>query len=78
VTSTPTGIGQADQLPESRRGRGGLEAGDESAVLSWFPLKPLLACLVAEQDGVGIVGGVLLLDLAYEEDVKAETDMNVV
>jgi ribonuclease PH len=26
----------------------------------------------------GIVGGVLLLDLAYEEDVKAETDMNVV
>jgi ribonuclease PH len=27
---------------------------------------------------VGIVGGVLLLDLDYEEDVKAETDMNVV
>jgi ribonuclease PH len=27
---------------------------------------------------VGIVGGVLLLDLTYEEDVKAETDMNVV
>ncbi|MDX6355326.1 MAG: ribonuclease [Streptomyces sp.] len=27
---------------------------------------------------VGIVGGVALLDLAYEEDVKAETDMNVV
>ena len=27
---------------------------------------------------VGIVGGVPLLDLAYEEDVKAETDMNVV
>jgi ribonuclease PH len=27
---------------------------------------------------VGIVDGVALLDLAYEEDVKAETDMNVV
>ncbi|GAB2593401.1 ribonuclease PH [Streptomyces capparidis] len=27
---------------------------------------------------VGIVGGVPLLDLAYEEDVRAETDMNVV
>ncbi|MEW1774879.1 ribonuclease PH [Streptomyces sp. NPDC086777] len=27
---------------------------------------------------VGIVGGVPLLDLCYEEDVRAETDMNVV
>jgi ribonuclease PH len=27
---------------------------------------------------VGIIGGVLLLDLAYEEDVKAETDINVI
>ncbi|MCG7206994.1 MULTISPECIES: ribonuclease PH [Streptomyces] len=27
---------------------------------------------------VGIVGGIPLLDLCYEEDVKAETDMNVV
>ncbi len=27
---------------------------------------------------VGIVGGVPLLDLCYEEDVKADTDMNVV
>lgn len=27
---------------------------------------------------VGIVGGVPLLDLRYEEDVKADTDMNVV
>ncbi|KRV47736.1 ribonuclease PH [Wenjunlia vitaminophila] len=27
---------------------------------------------------VGIVGGVPLLDLAYEEDVRAETDMNVI
>jgi ribonuclease PH len=27
---------------------------------------------------VGIIGGVPMLDLCYEEDVKAETDMNVV
>ena len=27
---------------------------------------------------IGIVGGAPLLDLAYKEDVKAETDMNVV
>jgi ribonuclease PH len=27
---------------------------------------------------VGIVGGVPMLDLCYEEDVRAETDMNVV
>src|SRR5437660_761138 len=27
---------------------------------------------------VGIIGGVPMLDLAYEEDVRAETDMNVV
>lgn len=35
-----------------------LESGDESAVLSWFLLKPLLACLVVEQDGlvVGVAG----------------------
>ena len=38
---------------------------------------PPLAGAVAA-GGVGIVGGVLLLDLDYEEDVKAETDMNVV
>jgi GNAT superfamily N-acetyltransferase len=35
-----------------------LEAGDEPAVLAWFLLKPLLACLVAEHDGlvVGVAG----------------------
>jgi GNAT superfamily N-acetyltransferase len=35
-----------------------LEAGDEPAVLAWFLLKPLLACLVAEQDGLvaGVAG----------------------
>lgn len=38
--------------------------------------KPLTGTVAAVS--VGIVGGVPLLDLAYEEDVKAETDMNVV
>jgi hypothetical protein len=35
-----------------------LEAGDEPTVLAWFLLKPLLACLVAEQDGLvaGVAG----------------------
>ena len=32
-----------------------LAAGDETAVLAWFGLKPLVACLVADRDGV-IVG----------------------
>jgi ribonuclease PH len=38
--------------------------------------KPLTGTVAAVS--VGIVGGVPLLDLRYEEDVKAETDMNVV
>ena len=38
--------------------------------------KPLTGTVSAVS--VGIVGGVPLLDLCYEEDVKAETDMNVV
>ena len=35
-----------------------LEPGDEPGILKWFRLKPLLACLVAEQDGlvVGVAG----------------------
>jgi hypothetical protein len=35
-----------------------LEAGDERSVLAWFRLKPLVACLVAEQDGLvaGVAG----------------------
>ena len=35
-----------------------LEPGDEPAVLAWFRLKPLVACLVAEQDGLvaGVAG----------------------
>ncbi|WP_370268711.1 ribonuclease PH [Streptomyces sp. V4I8] len=38
--------------------------------------KPLTGTVSAVS--VGIVGGVPLLDLRYEEDVKADTDMNVV
>ncbi|MCC3653687.1 MULTISPECIES: ribonuclease PH [Streptomyces] len=38
--------------------------------------KPLTGSVAAVS--VGIVGGVPLLDLCYEEDVTAETDMNVV
>ncbi|MEU3459805.1 ribonuclease PH [Streptomyces sp. NPDC006733] len=38
--------------------------------------KPLTGTVAAVS--VGIVDGLPLLDLAYEEDVKAETDMNVV
>ncbi|MFG1805903.1 ribonuclease PH [Streptomyces sp. NPDC049040] len=38
--------------------------------------RPLTGTVAAVS--VGIVGGVPLLDLAYEEDVKAETDMNIV
>ena len=35
-----------------------LKAGDEPTVLAWFLLKPPLACLVAEQDGLvaGVAG----------------------
>ncbi|MFJ6796491.1 ribonuclease PH [Streptomyces sp. NPDC091268] len=38
--------------------------------------KPLIGTVAAVS--VGIVDGVPLLDLCYEEDVRAETDMNVV
>lgn len=38
--------------------------------------QPLTGTLSAVS--VGIVGGVPMLDLAYEEDVRAGTDMNVV
>jgi ribonuclease PH len=38
--------------------------------------EPLVGSVAAVS--VGIVGGVPLLDLCYEEDVRAETDMNVV
>lgn len=35
-----------------------LSPGDEPAILEWFRLKPLLACMVAERDGlvVGVAG----------------------
>jgi ribonuclease PH len=41
-----------------------------------LPRVPLLEGLAAIS--VGLVGGVPLLDLAYEEDARAEVDMNVV
>ena len=37
---------------------------------------PLIGSVAAVS--VGVVGGVPVLDLCYEEDVRAETDMNVV
>src|SRR5690606_35954639 len=39
-------------------------------------VKPLSGSVSAIS--VGIIGGVPMLDLPYEEDVRAETDMNVV
>jgi ribonuclease PH len=41
-----------------------------------IPKNPLLDALAATS--VGIVGGVSLLDLCYEEDARAQVDMNVV
>jgi ribonuclease PH len=41
-----------------------------------IPKNPLLDALAATS--VGIVGGIPLLDLCYEEDARAEVDMNVV
>lgn len=41
-----------------------------------IPKDPLLDAVAATS--VGIVGGVPLLDLCYEEDARAEVDMNVV
>ncbi len=43
------------------------------AAVTTLPVKDLLGAV-----SVGIVGGRLLLDLTYEEDVSAEVDMNVV
>ena len=45
----------------------------EAGTLKKTPLRQLLAAA-----SVGIVEGVVLLDLAYEEDSQAEVDMNVV
>ena len=42
-------------------------------VLKESPLRQAVAAI-----SVGVVGGEVLLDLCYEEDVRAETDMNVV
>jgi ribonuclease PH len=52
--------------------------------ITWSREKKLIKAKVQPLTGtvaaisVGIVGGVPLLDLCYEEDVRAETDMNVV
>jgi ribonuclease PH len=51
---------------EWARGQGLLRAGAE----------PLTGSVAAVS--VGVVDGAALLDLCYEEDVRAETDMNVV
>jgi ribonuclease PH len=51
---------------EWARGQGLLRAGAQ-------PLSGSVAAV-----SVGVVGGSALLDLCYEEDVRAETDMNVV
>ena len=48
------------------RGKGLLKAGAQ----------PLIGSVAAVS--VGVVGGVPVLDLCYEEDVRAHTDMNVV
>jgi ribonuclease PH len=45
----------------------------ETALLKSIPVSDYVAAT-----SVGIVGGMPLLDLAYEEDSKAEVDMNIV
>ncbi len=50
-----------------------LKALVKAGTLKASPLKQLVAAT-----SVGIVGGVALLDLCYEEDSQAEVDMNVV
>ena len=45
----------------------------QRGVLKEHPLTDLVAAI-----SVGIVGGVAMLDLPYEEDSRADTDMNVV
>jgi ribonuclease PH len=50
-----------------------LRSVPELAASGEFPLNDFVAAI-----SVGIVDGVPLLDLAYEEDVHAEVDMNVV
>ncbi len=53
-----------------------LEAVDALLISGVFAENPLLEQLAAIS--VGVVNGRLLLDLCYEEDSRAETDMNVV
>jgi ribonuclease PH len=50
-----------------------LERIRERGVIPRVPVKDYVAAT-----SVGVVGGTALLDLAYEEDSRAEVDMNVV
>jgi len=50
-----------------------LNALVKAGTLKQSPLKQLVAAT-----SVGIVGGMALLDLCYEEDSQAEVDMNIV
>ena len=45
----------------------------QRGVIKEFPLTDLVAAV-----SVGVIGGVAMLDLPYEEDSRADTDMNVV
>jgi ribonuclease PH len=45
----------------------------QRGVIKEHPLSDLVAAV-----SVGVVGGVAMLDLPYEEDSRADTDMNVV
>jgi ribonuclease PH len=50
-----------------------LQAMKKQKLIAELPLKSQVAAI-----SVGIVGGEMLLDLCYEEDSRAEVDMNVV
>ncbi|GFN22618.1 ribonuclease PH [Thermanaeromonas sp. C210] len=52
---------------------GALHGLQEAGVIPHLPVRDFLAAT-----SVGIVGGELLLDLAFEEDAMAQVDMNVV
>lgn len=52
---------------------GAMNTLKEKGIISSIPLNDFLAAT-----SVGIVGGDLMLDLCYEEDSRAEVDMNIV
>ena len=51
-------------------------AARSSKTAGWFPRPPLKELVAAVS--VGIIDGEPMLDLCYEEDSRAEVDMNVV